>query len=372
MQIPLVDLQKQYEFLKEEVLDVIEDVLSSASLIGGKYVQNFEQDFSAFCHTKHTVGVSNGTDALKLVLWALNVGAGDEVILPANTFIATSEAVCLRGATPVFADIDESTFNVDPVEVEKKITSKTKAIIPVHLYGLPADLEQLEKIAKQHNLVMLCDAAQAHGAYYQDRPISQYGIASTFSFYPGKNLGAYGDAGAIVTNDDQLTSILYKLRDHGRSEKYLHEVEGTNARLDALQAAILSVKLKYLQSWCDARLENAKCYHGRLKAIKQVHLPELGSQRDKHAMHLYVIRVSASDRNSLLAFLNKAGIGAGIHYPVPLHLQPCYKNLGYKRSDFPVAEKIADEIISLPMFPELTIEQIDYVGSVIEKFYHDR
>ncbi len=372
MQIQFVDLQKQYQNIQDEINHAIKKVIESSSFIGGRFVEEFEQAFSDFFHAKYTIGVSNGTDALFLVLCALGVGVNDEVILPSHTFIATCEAIRLVGAKPVFVDIDEKTYTLDVNDVKRKINSKTKIIIPVHLYGYPADMINLENIAKDYNLTLLCDAAQAHGAYCRGKSITDFGVASTFSFYPGKNLGAYGDAGAIVTNDDQLASMLYKLRDHGRGEKYVHVVEGTNARLDALQAAILSVKLKYLQSWCDARLGNAKRYHDRLKEISFLQLPYLGAESERHAMHLYVIRVPEVDRNNLLVSLNKAGVQAGIHYPVPLHLQPCYKTLGYKKGDFPITEKVANEIISLPMCPELTVAQIDYIGSTIEDFYHDR
>lgn len=368
MNIPLVDLRAQFNSIRDEVMPVIDDVMSSAGFIGGPNVSDFEDEFAAFCGTAHAVGVANGTDALIVALWAAGIRPGDEVIIPSHTFIATGEAVRMLGATPVFAEIDETTFNIDPEDAAKRIGPKTKAILPVHLYGLPAEMIRLAEVASAHGLLLLADGAQAHGATHAGIPVAAHGQATTFSFYPGKNLGAAGDAGAIVTDDSAFANRCRMIANHGREDKYLHHIQGTNARLDALQAAILRVKLRHLDEWCKARRAHADAYSDRLTDIDQVRLPDLGGN-DTHAMHLYVIRVPKADRDALVDHLKGAGVGAGIHYPVPLHLQPCNADLGYKAGDFPLTEAVCDEIVSLPMYPELTSAQIEYVCEAVRSYF---
>lgn len=368
MNIPLVDLRAQYATIRDEVMPVIENVMATASFIGGPNVRDFEAEFAAFCNAGHVIGVANGTDALIVALWGAGVRPGDEVIIPSHTFIATGEAVRLLGATPVFAEIDEETFNIDPDDVARRVTPRTKAIMPVHLYGLPADMTRLAALAREHDLVLIADGAQAHGALHAGEPIARFGLATTYSFYPGKNLGAAGDAGAIVTDDEDFARRCRMIANHGRQGKYVHDIQGTNARLDALQAAILRVKLRHLAGWSEARRAHAAAYSERMGGLESVRLPDLGGN-DTHAMHLYVIRVPKADRGPLLDHLRQSGIGAGVHYPVPLHLQPCNADLGGVAGDFPITETIAGEIVSLPMFPELSEAQIDHVCGAIGGFF---
>ena len=369
MQIPLVDLKTQYQALKKEVDLSLAEVLLSGSFIKGEFLERFEKDFAKFVGTKHCIGVASGTDALHLSLVALGIGKGDEVILPVNTFVATAYAVVFAGATPVFADIDISTSNIDVRLIEEKITKKTKAIIPVHLYGQPAEMGKIVSLARKHKLFVLEDAAQAHGATYKKKPVGNFGNVAAFSFYPGKNLGAYGDGGAITTNSNKLNKILRQLREYGAKTKYLHQRIGYNSRLDAIQAAILQIKLKYLSDWNKKRQKAASYYDKLLKEIPFIKIPVI-NKNTTSVFHLYVIRTPK--RNSLINHLSMDGIQAGIHYPKPLHLQKSLKYLRYKRGDFPVAEKTSNQILSLPIYPEITFTQQDYIVESIKKFVDKR
>jgi dTDP-4-amino-4,6-dideoxygalactose transaminase len=366
MNIPFLDLKAQYKTIKDEILPAMNEVIENTAFAGGPYVAKFEQAFAEFCGVKHCIGVGNGTDALWLSLVALGIGSGDEVITTPNTFIATAEAISLAGATPVFVDIDEKTHNMNPALIEAAITKKTKAIIPVHLFGQPADMDPILSIAKKHGLKMVEDACQAHGAEYKGRKAGSMGDTGCFSFYPGKNLGAYGEGGAVVTNDDALAANMRMFRDHGQAKKYYHAIIGWNARLDGIQGAVLSVKLKHLPSWNDARRKNAALYSELLQSVHQIILPE-EMDYAKHVYHIYAIRVA--DRDKLMAYLGEKGVATGIHYPVPVHLQDAYSFLKKGEGSFPVAEKCASEYVSLPMFAELTGEQVTYVARQIKQYY---
>ncbi|MCI5129934.1 MAG: DegT/DnrJ/EryC1/StrS family aminotransferase [Candidatus Electrothrix sp. EH2] len=357
MKIPFVDLKKQYSLIENEIISSIKAVINDTAFIGGKYVQNFEQQFAKFCHAEHCVGVGNGTDALFIALKALGIGSGDEVITAANSFIATSEAITMTGAKVVFVDCDPNSYNIATDNLDKFITKKTKAIIPVHLYGQPANMVDIQKIAKKYGLYIIEDAAQAHGAEHNGGRVGTLGDIACFSFYPGKNLGAYGDAGTIVTNDAELAKKCRMIANHGRTEKYNHQFEGVNSRLDGIQAAILTVKLKYLEQWTEKRRTNASFYNRYLQRTSVDRPEELAGNR--HVYHLYVVRVT--DRDNIVAELRKRDIAVGIHYPISLPFLEAYRYLGHKNSDFPVASQYAEEIISLPMFSELEQEQIEYV-----------
>lgn len=349
--IPLVDLKVQYRSIKAEVDKAIENVLTNTAFIMGEEEKSFEKEFAAFCGAKHCVGVGNGTDAIQVALHTLDTGPGDEVITASHTFIATAEPVSVIGAKPVFIDVNPKTYTIDVSQIEKAITSKTKAIIAVHLYGQPADMDPILAIAEKHNLKVIEDCAQAHGAEYKSRRVGTLGHMACFSFFPGKNLGAYGDAGAVVTNNDELGLKAKMYANHGRTKKYEHDFVGINSRLDNLQAAILRVKLRRLDEWTQKRIEKAKIYDEAFKGNSAIVTPEV-AEGNKHVYHLYVIRVK--NRQALQAKLKEAGIATGIHYPIPLHLQPAYKHLGYKKGDLPVTEEIVDEILSLPIYPELS------------------
>lgn len=356
MHIPFVDLKAQYYSIKDEIDQAISDVIQASAFIGGKYARGFEQNFANYIGVKNCVGVGNGTDALYLALKALGISEGDEVITVANSFIATSEAITLTGAKVKFVDCNKDSYNIDVDKLKAAITPNTKAIIPVHLYGQPVNMQTIKDIAKKHNLYVVEDAAQAHGAEYKGQKIGTLGDMACFSFFPGKNLGAYGDAGAIVTNNDELARKARMIANHGRMEKYNHEFEGTNSRLDGLQAAILDVKLKYLDKWIERRRTIAKMYDAALKdiVITPSVLPDV-----KHVYHLYVIRIKNRDRVKEL-FAEK-GIATGIHYPIPLPFLKAYSYLGHKPADFPVAFSIKDEILSLPIHGDMTDEQVEYV-----------
>lgn len=366
MNIPFVDLKSQYLSIKTEIDSAIADVIEKTSFVGGPFLEAFENEFAGFCRARYCIGVGNGTDALFLALRALGVGRGDEVITAANSFIATSEAITMSGARVVFADIDPGTFNIDVSRIEEKITPRTKAIIPIHLYGQPADMDPIIQIAQRHGLKVVEDAAQAHGAEYKGRPIGTIGDAGCFSFYPGKNLGAYGDGGAVVTNDKVLAEKTRMLANHGRVQKYNHEFEGVNSRLDSLQAAILSAKLKHLDEWIARRRANAYRYNDLLKNTF-VRTP-LEMEGVKAVYHLYVVMVDRGTRSALQEHLKSAGIGTGIHYPIALPNLKAYQYLGYEESDFPEATSSSGRIVSLPMYPELTEDQISYVSEQIKKF----
>jgi len=363
--IPLVDLKAQYAAIKPEIQAAIGEVLDSAQFINGPAVADFERRFAEFCGAGFAVGVGNGTDALTLALKALGVGDGDEVITTANTFIATAEAVVAVGATPVFVDVDPLHFNMTPEGFSAAITARTKAVIPVHLYGQTAPIAEIVDIAKRRSIKVIEDAAQAHGAEYNGRRAGSWGDAATFSFYPAKNLGAYGDAGAVVTNNEETATRARMLRDHGRTDKYLHEYIGVNSRLDTLQAAILGVKLAHMEEWNAARRAIAAKYDAALSEFAWLTAPaEIAG--GKHIYHLYVIQCAR--REELRRYLSDNGIGVGIHYPVPLHLQPAFRSLGYGAGDFPVAERLADSILSIPMYPEMTTAQQQRIVETIGAF----
>jgi len=364
MNIPLLDLKKQYFSIKKEIDEAIKNVLNNTQFILGKNVEKFEKEFAKFIGTKYAVGVGSGTDALYLALRTCKISKGDEVILPVNTFIATAEAITLNGAKPVFVDINLNTLNIDQKKIEKVITKKTKAIIPVHLFGQPAEMDAILKIAKKYKLYVIEDCAQAHGAKYKNKIVGSIGDIGCFSFFPGKNLGAYGDAGIITTNNRKLAEQIYILRNHGRLEKYKHRIEGINSRLDEIQATILRVKLKHLKKWNKARQKNAKIYDKFFKNTNDIIMPH-ATEDDKPVYYYYVIR--AKSRKKIQTKLKNKGISTGIHYPIPLHLQPAYKYLGHKKGDFPNAERASKEILSLPIYPELTEKQIKFIVNIIKK-----
>jgi dTDP-4-amino-4,6-dideoxygalactose transaminase len=359
MPVPFLDLKAQNDPLRREILSSIEEVIEKSSFAGGPFVAKFEEEFAAFCQTRHAVGVGNGTDALWFALLALGVGPGDEVITVAHTFMATAEAISFCGAKPVFVDITEDTLTLDPALLERAITPKTKAIIPVHLYGQMADMDPIMEIARKHKLFVVEDACQAHGAEYKGRKAGSIGNAGCFSFYPGKNLGAFGEAGAVVTNDKELAVKMQVLRDHGQETKYHHSVVGWNGRMDGIQAAVLRVKLKHLALGNAARLKNAHLYQDLLRDNDLVTLPHIAAH-GVHVFHLYVIRVK--NRDGVLQAMGARGVSCGIHYPTPVHLQKAYAHLGQGPGSFPVTERCAAEILSLPMFPELTPAQIETVA----------
>jgi dTDP-4-amino-4,6-dideoxygalactose transaminase len=361
--IPFVDLKAQYERIKPEVEAAMAEVISSAAFIGGQKLKDFETAFAEFCGVKHAIGVGNGTDALTIALKTMGVGAGDEVITVSHTFIATSEAISQTGATIKFVDIDPRTYNLDPQKLEAAITDKTKAIVPVHLYGQIADMDAIMTIAEKHNLYVLEDSAQAHGARYRGRRAGSLGHMACFSFYPGKNLGAYGDAGAITTNNDDFAKYARMYANHGRLTKYTHEFEGVNSRLDGLQAAVLGVKLRHLDQWNAERRQAAIWYDELLAPLSQHVITPYVLPDSEPVYHLYVIQVPQRDK--LLDRMKAAGISGGVHYPVPLHEQPAYTYKGHQPNDFPVTSKIAANIVSLPMFPEITQEQCRAVVQVV-------
>ncbi|MFH2044601.1 MAG: DegT/DnrJ/EryC1/StrS family aminotransferase [Pseudomonadota bacterium] len=365
MKIPFLDLKSQYLSIKNEVDYAIKQVIDNCAFAGGPFVERFEKAFAPYCQCKEAIGVGSGTDALWIALIALGIGDGDEVITVPASFIATAEAISFSGAKPVFVDVDKATCNMNPELIEAAITSKTKAIIPVHLFGQMADMDPITKIAKKHKLFVIEDACQAHGSEYKGKRAGSIGDAGCFSFYPGKNLGAYGEAGAVVTNNIELAEKMRIFRDHGQSKKYFHKMIGWNGRMDGIQGAILEVKLKYLSAWNDARREKAGIYKELLEDTEHILLPVETSQT-KHVYHIYAIRTKKRDK--LIEHLTKAGISCGIHYPVPIHLQDAYKSMELEKGSFPVAEKCADELVSLPMFPELNREQIEYVAHEIKRF----
>lgn len=377
MNIPFLDLKANYNSIKSEVDAAIQNVLDNTAYILGASVQNFEKDFAAAQHVKYCIGTSSGTDANHLVLWGLGIGAGDEVIIPANTFIATAWGATLCGATPVFVDCHPESYNIDPAKVEAAITSKTKAIVAVHLYGQSADLDPLREIAKKHNLILVEDAAQAHLAEYKGKPIGGLTAAASFSYYPGKNLGAYGEGGAVTTNDEELFTRVKKLREHGQSQKYYHDSFGHNYRMEGIQGAVLGVKLKHLNKWTDSRRAVAAKYNAGLKDVTKVITPK-EMPYAKHVYHLYVIQLNDGNleasnqlRDKLKDYLTQQGVNVGLHYPIPLHMQECFKGMGYKKGDFPNSERIAEAGLSLPMYPEMTDEQINYVVGKIKEYFNN-
>lgn len=366
MTIPFVDLSAQYQSIKSEIDAAIAEVLNTTAFVGGPFVKQFEEAFARYCGVKQCVGVANGTDAIFIALKALGVGPGDEVITVANSFIATSEAIKMAGAQVVFVDINPQTYTMDATQLEAQITSKTKAIIPVHLYGQPADMDPILAIAKKHNLRVIGDAAQAHGAVYRGDPIATLADITCFSFYPGKNLGAYGDAGALVTDNAEWAATARMLANHGRTKKYDHDFEGVNSRLDGMQAAILSVKLRHLNDWTEQRRQAAYWYNEALEGSGVVTPTEMPDVRAVY--HLYVIRVPNGAREALQAHLAAHGISSGIHYPIALPYLNAYRYLGHGSEAFPESLAASGQILSLPMFPELTKEQVQYVAQAIREF----
>ncbi len=364
MKIPLVDLKREYLSIKEEIEGAIHMVIENTSFVGGEELKKFEEEFAKFCETKYAVGVGNGTDALYLALRALGIKEGDEVITSPNTFIATSEAITLNKAIPVFVDIDKHTYNIDPKRIKDAISEKTKAIIAVHIYGQPVDFDKIKEIAKKHNLLIIEDAAQAHGAIYKGRKVGSLGNIACFSFYPGKNLGAYGDGGAVCSNNQEIIEKIRMLSNHGRSEKYFHKIEGINSRLDGIQAAILRIKLKYLNEWNRKRQNIARKYNEFLSQIDKVTTPKILNDVIS-VYHLYCLQVEK--RDELIKKLKEDGISTGIHYPMPLHLQPAYKYLNLLEGSFPNAEDLCKKVLSLPMFPEMKEEEIKYICKKIKE-----
>jgi dTDP-4-amino-4,6-dideoxygalactose transaminase len=358
--VPFVDLKAQFRALRAEVVPRITQVMEDASFILGPDVARFEENFAAYTGTTHCVGVESGTAAIALALEALDIGPGDEVILPANTYIASALPVSALGARPVFVDVDPA-YLIDPALLEAALTPRTKAIMPVHLYGQAVPMEPILDFARKHGLYVIEDAAQAHGAKWRGRTVGSFGEVGCFSFYPGKNLGAYGDAGAIVTNDPQLAERLRLLRDFGQRKKYEHIVKGGNCRLDSIQAAVLDVKLRHLDDWNAARLRHAVAYDAKLSEIGIE--PPRRLHDEGHVYHLYVIEVEQRDR--VAAALRERGIATGIHYPIPIHMQPAYADLGIARGAYPRTERSAERLLSLPMFAELTQEQIDLVAEAL-------
>ncbi len=369
MKVPFLDLKAQYASIKDEIADALQQVLDNAAFAGGPFVENFEKDFASFCQCEFAIGVGSGTAALWMVLLSMEMDPGDEVITAPNTFIATAEAISFCGAKPVFVDVDEQTYNINPDLIEDAITPKTKAVIPVHLFGQMADMDPIMEIARAHKLFVIEDACQAHGAEYKGRRAGSIGDAGCFSFYPGKNLGAYGEAGAIVTNNAELADKLRMFRDHGQEKKYYHSMIGWNARMDGFQSAVLSVKLKYLAEWNEARRKNAQLYNSLLANLDSVITPEEADYA-KHVYHIYAIRTRT--RNAIIKALAEKDIFCGIHYPIPVHLQDAYEFLDNKKGSFPVAERCAEEFVSLPMYAELSENQIKSVCHEIKSFLEVR
>lgn len=391
--IPFLDLVTPHAELREELCAVFNKALDTAGFIGGPMVQGFETDFAKYCDADHCVGVGSGTDALRFALIAAGVGPGDAVVTVPNTFIATTEAISQAGARPVFVDIDEATYNMDPAKlrgfletacdhdaqartlIDKKTKCRVAAVIPVHLYGQMADMDPILELAERYNLIVIEDACQAHGAEYFSKKENRWrkagsmGKAAAFSFYPGKNLGACGEAGAVTTNDAQIAQKIRMLRDHGQSKKYYHDVEGYNGRLDSIQAGILAIKLKRLPDWTEKRQAAAVRYRELFAKAEGIGLPH-EAEWSKAVYHLFVVRVQ--DRDELMKNLASVGIGTGIHYPIPLHLQDAYKSLGFARGDFPVAERVSGEIVSLPMFPQLTSQQQSQVVNAVMTWLSSR
>jgi dTDP-4-amino-4,6-dideoxygalactose transaminase len=364
MSIPLVDLKAQYAAIKPEIDAAVARILENTSFILGSEVETFERSFARYCETEHAVGVSSGTAALQLALLACDIGEGDQVITTAFTFIATAAAISHVGAEPVLMDIDEATYNIDANKIEAAVTPRTKAILPVHLYGQPADMDPILDIARRHDLHVIEDAAQAVGATYKGKKVGSLGDVACFSFYPSKNLGAAGDGGMVVTDDGEVADRIRKLRDHGRTSHYGHSTIGFTYRLDAMQAAILDVKLNYIDAWNKARRRLAASYNGRFSRMDVV-TPQEKDDR-KAVYHIYALRVS--DRDALVEYLRANDIGASIHYLLPVHLQPAYAHLGLGEGSYPVAEACARNVLSLPIYPEMTKEQMQKVVDAVQEF----
>ncbi len=366
MEVPFVDLYAQYLTIKNEIDNVLGNVIKETAFIKGKYVDEFENSYKEKYNINNCIGVANGTDAIYIILKMMGIGPGDEVITTAISWISTSETISLTGAKPVFVDVDPRYYTIDCSKIEEKITEKTKAIIPVHLYGQPADIKKIKEICRKHNLNLIEDCAQAHFAKYNNKFVGTFGDAASFSFYPGKNLGAYGDAGAIITNDDDLAVKMRMFANHGALKKHIHFMEGINSRLDGIQAAILNVKLKYIDDWNKKRIDIASRYNELLSGIDEIMVPFIMANA-RHIFHLYVIR--SNKRDELQDYLKQNNISTAIHYPTALPNLPAYSYLNLKPSDFPVATKYEKEILSLPIYPELTEEQILFVVNKIKQFF---
>ena len=364
MSVPFIDFKDQYKIIKKEIDVGLQSVFEKADFILGDEAVAFEEEFAKYCEVRYGVGVNSGTDALYLALSALNIGPGDEVIVPTFTFIATALCVSYCGATPVFADIEPDTYNIDPQSFKKAITKKTKAVIPVHIYGQIADMKEIKALCDKHNIKIVEDAAQAHGARYNGKRSGSLGDVACFSFYPTKGLGAFGDAGMIVTDNKEIFEMAQMLRDYGRKGRYEHKIKGHNTRLDTIQAVVLTAKLKYLDEWNQKRAQHAAYYAQLLKGVKGVVIPAVKSDRS-HVYQTFAVRLK--NRERVMAAMKKKDIGVLIHYPIPLHLQEAYSELGHKKGNFPASESLADEILSLPMFPHMTKNQIETVCQTLKE-----
>ena len=364
--VPFLDLKAQYRVIKEEIESSLQEVMANTVFASGPFVKKFEDEFAEFCGAKYCVAVNSGTSALHVALLAHGIQPGDEVITVPNSFIATSWAITYCRAIPVFVDVDPKTYLMNPDLIEQAITPKTKAILPVHLYGQPADMDPINEIAQKHDLIVIEDAAQAHAATYNGKRVGGLGNTTCFSFYPGKNLGAYGEGGAVVTDDENIANHIRMLRDHGQPKKYYHDFVGFNYRMDGFQGAVLSVKLKYLQEWTDKRNDIARNYSDGLRDIDGVQVPHV---RDNavSAFHLYVLHTEK--RDELMKYLNEQGVAAGLHYPIPIHLQKAYTDLNHCKGDFSIAEKNAEQCLSLPIYAEINEKQVDYVINMVNGKY---
>ncbi|MCS3742979.1 DegT/DnrJ/EryC1/StrS aminotransferase family protein [Rhizobium sp. BK661] len=362
--IPLLDLQAQYASIKDEVEPAVLRVLASGHYVLGVEVARFEEEFATYCDASHAIAVNTGTSALHLALLAADVGSGDEVITVAFTFVATASAVCYTGARPVFVDVDPVTLTMDPAKLEAAITSRTKAIMPVHLYGQMADMDAIKEIADRYGIPVIEDACQAHGAEYKGRRAGSIGAAGCFSFYPGKNLGACGEGGIVVTNNDEHARKIRMLRDWGQEQRYHHALKGFNYRMDEIQGAILRIKLRHLEAWTEARRVRAEHYSALLAQSRSVRTPIAAIDR-RHVYHVYAVRTG--DREHLQQTLRSEGIHSGLHYPIPVHLQKAHLDLGYQPGDLPVSEAAAREVLSLPIYPELTLKQVERIAAVVEQ-----
>jgi len=366
MNVPFLDLKRELPEMEGEIKKKVDNIILSTKFVSGKYVKEFEKAYAKYIGVKHCICVNSGTAALQLALMAYDIGYGDEVIVPANTFIATAEAVSLVGAKPVLVDIDEESFTINSKEVERVINKRTKAIIPVHLYGQCADMDEINMLAKKNNIIVIEDACQAHGAEYKGKKAGSLGDAAAFSFYPGKNLGAWGEGGAVTTNDNKIAKKIRMLRDHGSERKYYHEYIGGNFRMSEIQGAVLLTKLKYLDEWNKKRRNAAERYSRLLCGIEGVKVP-IENGYNKHVYHLYVIRVK--ERKKLIRHLSNNNVATLIHYPLCIHLQKAYENLGVKKGSLPVCETVQEEVLSLPMFPDIKEEEIKHVSTKIKEFF---
>ncbi len=363
--IPVIDLKVQHEALAAEIMEVLSGIVAAGAFVGGPQLEAFEREWAAFCGADHAIGVGSGTDAVRFALMGTGVGAGDEVVTVPFTFVATLEAILQAGAKPILVDVDPGTYTLDPGRLEAAITPKTRALLPVHLYGQPADMEALQQIADRRGLLLLEDASQAHGATCRGRTAGSLGRAAAFSFYPAKNMGACGEAGAVTTSDPEVARKVRMLREHGQSSKNAHDFPGFNAKMDAIQAAVLRIKLKRLPQWNEARRAVASVYDRLLADVPGLILPrQAGFARSVY--HLYVVRTAR--RDELQEHLKAHGIATGVHYPVPLHFQKAFAYLGYSRGDFPVSEKLAEEVLSLPIYPELPLDSVEYICSRVRDF----